>query len=101
MVYEKIRRKQARKDLLSGGLLVFLIVLLCIAVIAFWVIGFRTPQNATFRDWFVLVGAVVILGAIICIILLLVNTFLRDKDARKRLVETLKTRGGFGVKFYP
>lgn len=92
MVYEKIRRKQERKDLLSGGLLIFLVALLCIAVIVMWVIGFRTPQNANLRDWFVLVSAVVILGVIVFIVLLLANAFLRDKDFRKRLIETLRAR---------
>ena len=93
MVYEKIRRKQARKDLLLGGLLVFLLILLCISYIFFWAMGFMSPQNATFSNWFALVSSVIILIAIICFILLLVYTLLGDKDARKRLVEVLKTRG--------
>jgi len=92
MVYEKIRRKQARKDFLLGGLVVFLLVLLCISVIAFWVTGFTTPQNADFRDWLALVSSIIMLVAIICFVLLILYTLLKDKDARARLFEVFKTR---------
>jgi L-asparagine transporter-like permease len=57
-----------------------------------WIVGFRTPQNASFKKWFALVSAVVILGLIIFVVLLLVNNLLRDKDARKRFVEGSKQR---------
>lgn len=82
VTYDETRRKQASKDLRVGALLLLGLASLCVINIAFWVIGYKTPQTANLRDWFVLVGGSVMLIGILFFVSLVAYALLKNRRGR-------------------
>ena len=90
--YDETRRKQVRKVLLVGALPLLALALLCIINITFWVIGYKTPQTANLRDWFVLIAASAMLIGILFFLSLVSYALLKNRRThiQKKLVRTTK-----------
>ncbi len=96
MTYDETSRKQSKKDFLLVALGLPGLALLCASIIAFWAIGYKTPQNATSKDWVLLVGVSAMLIGIVSFASLAAFALFKNRRARiqRKIVRTIEMSMG-------